>query len=74
MLPDRCTSIHSQEEPTENRDKTNESNINVRLFIHISIQCIHILTTSTLINIYCMPISYPRGLCSAPNPLNYSRK
>ena len=31
MLPDRCTSIHSQEEPTENRDKTNESNIKVRL-------------------------------------------
>ena len=26
MLPDCCTSIHSQEEPTENRDKTNESN------------------------------------------------
>ena len=47
MLPDRCTSIHSQEEPTENRDKTNESNIKVRLLIHISIQCINILTTES---------------------------
>ena len=41
MLPDCCTSIHSQEEPTENRDKTNESNIKVRLFKNISIQCIY---------------------------------
>ena len=31
MLPDRCTSIHSQEEPTENRVKTNESNIKSKI-------------------------------------------
>jgi hypothetical protein len=43
-LPDRCTSIHSQEESTENRDTTNESNIKVRLFKNIFIQCIRIFT------------------------------
>ena len=44
MLPDCCTSSHGQEESTENRDKTNESNKSKLSKTIIFIQCIRITT------------------------------
>ncbi len=44
MLPDCCTSSHGQEELTENRDKTNESNKSKLSKTIIFIQCIRITT------------------------------
>ena len=44
MLPDCCTSSHGQEESTENRDKTNESNKSKLSKTIIFIQCIRIYT------------------------------
>ena len=69
MLPDCCTSSQGQEESTENRDKTNESNKSKLSKTIIFIQCIRITT-----NIYrTARICWTTGIISK-NSLKTSKK